>query len=95
MVVYGKRIMKNSRLRVMDAFEHRAPDRTPLFELFQPYHPIHWDICSRNLATDQALSWDAQADGVKWEKIIEDESQAKVKMAEFFGLDIIHICQMF
>ena len=83
--------MKGSRLRVMDAFEHRTPDRTPLFELFQPYHPIHWDICGRNLATDQRFSWDAQADGVALEEIIEDEAQARVKMAEYFGLDMIHV----
>jgi len=75
----------------MNAFEHRTPDRTPLFEIFQPYHPIHWDICGHNLATDQRLSWDAQADGVAWEKIVEDEAQAKVEMAEYFGLDMIHL----
>lgn len=48
--------MQDSRTRVMQAFAHRAPDRTPLFEMFWRCHPIHCDICGRNIATDEAMA---------------------------------------
>jgi len=37
------------------ALSHRPTERTPLFEIFQPYHPIHWKICGRTVATDMAM----------------------------------------
>lgn len=39
--------MSGSRERVKRAFAHEPPDRTPLFEIFCPGHPIYWDICGR------------------------------------------------
>ena len=36
--------MAASIQRIEDAFAHRAPDRTPLFEIYSPFHPIYWDI---------------------------------------------------
>ena len=35
--------MSARRERVMKAFAHEESDRTPLFEIFQPFHPIHCD----------------------------------------------------
>jgi hypothetical protein len=77
------------RTRVDDAFAHRSVDRTPLFELFWPYHPIYWDICGRTVATDMAMAWDARADGIAWEEEVEALARADVQMAEFFELDMM------
>ena len=46
-----------SRQRVLDAFAHRAPDRTPLFETFWTHHPVHWSVCGRTPATDDEMAW--------------------------------------
>jgi len=83
--------MSASQERVARAFDHLVPDRTPLFEMFWPCHPIHWDICGRDLATDAAMHWDASADCAPWEEFVEQEAQAKFKMARFFGLDVVHV----
>jgi len=83
--------MSGSRERVAKAFAHEAPDRTPLFEVFWPYHPIYWDICGRNPATDEALRWDAQAEGISAEELLELEAQTKLKMWKFFGLDAVMV----
>lgn len=81
--------MSGSADRVRRAFVHQAPDRTPLFEIFQTFHPIHWDICGRNIATDEALYWDALAEGVAWEELIEAQAQAFFTICKYFGLDIV------
>jgi Uroporphyrinogen decarboxylase (URO-D) len=83
--------MGPKRQRVLDAFAHTETDRTPLFELFQPYHPIHWEICGRGLMTDHAYTWDAMAEGVSFEELVEAEAQAKIKMAQHFDLDMMHV----
>ncbi len=83
--------MKGSAERVAKAFAHQAPDRTPLFEMFQQYHPIHWDICGRTVATDEALCWDALADGISWEELTEQDARAFFAIARYFELDIVHI----
>lgn len=77
--------------RVAGAFAHRVPDRTPLFEIFQPYHPIYWDICGRTVATDAALAWDAKADGIAWDELVEAEAQAQFQICKFFGLDMVRL----
>ena len=82
--------MAGSRRRVMEAFAHRVPDRTPLFEIFQPGHPIHWDICGRTIATDMAMQWDAYAQAVSPEEMIEAKAEAVFNINRFFGLDMIH-----
>jgi len=83
--------MPGSVERVRRAFAHQAPDRTPLFEIFQPYHPIHWQICGRTVGTDQALCWDAMAEGIAWAELIEAEAQAAFRIARFFGLDMVRL----
>ena len=83
--------MEGCRERVYNAFAHQPPDRTPLFGIFTPHHPLHWDICGHNIATDAAMCWDAMAEGVSWEELVEAEAQARFKMARFFGVDIVHI----
>jgi hypothetical protein len=77
--------------RVQKAFAFQPPDRTPLFEIFQPYHPIHWPICGRNIATDAALAWDALAEGVTSEELVEAHAQAEFKVCKHFGLDMVRL----
>ena len=77
--------------RVRKAFAHEAPDRTPLLELFQPCHPIHWAICGRNVATDMAMAWDAMADGIAYEELLDAEVRAQYAVRKFFGLDIVRL----
>lgn len=83
--------MSNRRERVMKAFRHESPDRTPLFEIFQPFHPIHWDICGRNIATDQALCWDALAGGIPREELVEEQAKAQFRICKHFGLDMVRL----
>ena len=83
--------MPGSRERVMKAFRHEAPDRTPLFEIFQPFHPIHWDICGRNAATDQAMCWDALAEGVSRDELAEEQAKAQFAVCRHFGLDMVRL----
>ena len=66
--------MSTPTQRIEDAFAHRATDRTPLFEIYSPFHPIYWDICGRTPATDAGLYWDALADGIEWEELLYAES---------------------
>ena len=69
--------MKDSIRRVKNAFRHKAPDRTPIFEIFQPFHPIYWDIYGRTVATDMTMNWDAKAEGISWEELIAEEGTYK------------------
>lgn len=78
--------MSNTRERVMKAFRHEAPDRTPLFEIFQPFQPRHWNICGRNIATDQAMCRDALADGLPREELAEEQAKAQFRICKHFGL---------
>ncbi len=83
--------MGDSTHRVSLALAHQRPDRTPLFEIFQPYHPIHWDICGRNIATDMAMAWDAMAEGVDWRELLEAHIHAEYEIARYFGLDMVRL----
>lgn len=83
--------MSGSVERVRSAFGHQKPDRTPLFEIFAPYHPVHWGICGRTVGTDEAMCWDAKADGIAWGELVEAEAQAAFRIARFFGLDMVRL----
>ena len=83
--------MAGSAKRVKQALAHKRPDRTPLFEIFQAYHPIHWEICGRNLATDETMAWDAMADGVAWEELLQAHIQAHFAVCQYFGLDMVRM----
>ncbi len=83
--------MSVQRKRVFKAFSHEAPDRTPLFEIFQPFHPIHWSICGRNIATDQAMCWDAMSGGVSWAELVEEQAKAQFNICRYFGLDMVRL----
>jgi len=85
------RLLSPSEQRVDKAFRHEKPDRTPLFEIFQPYHPIHWDIAGRNVGTDNAMCWDAMADSIAWEELLEAHAQAAFKVNKFFGVDMVRL----
>lgn len=81
--------MSGCSRRIFQAFAHKEPDRTPLFEIFQPYQPIHWRVCGRTVATDQAMCWDAMAEGISCEELVEEEIKAHFAMGKYFGLDMI------
>lgn len=83
--------MYNSTERVTKAFSFRKPDRTPLFEIFQPYHPIHWRICGRTTATDMALAWDAMSDGIDGNELLQADIRVQFEIARFFGLDMVRL----
>jgi hypothetical protein len=83
--------MSGSTERVRKAFAHEQPDRTPLFEIFCKFHPIHWDITGRNVATDAIMYWDALAAGIDWDELIEAEAQAIFKINSYFGLDMVRV----
>ncbi len=83
--------MKVREERVLKALSHLRPDRTPLFEIFQPYQPIHWDICGRTIATDAAKAWDAMAEGVPKEEFVEASAQAQFRICRFFELDMVRL----
>ena len=83
--------MSDSKQRVFAAFDHQAPDRTPLFEIFQGFHPIHWNICGRTVATDAVMCWDAMADGIDWMELAEATAQAQFEICKFFGLDMVRL----
>lgn len=82
--------MSGSSERIAAAFAHQRPDRTPLFEIFQKYHPIFWPICGRTIATDAAMAWDARADGVGWQELLVAETKAYLDICRYFDLDMIH-----
>ncbi len=83
--------MSRHHSRALQALSHQRPDRTPLFELFVPYHPIHWAICGRNIATDNAMAWDAMADGIKPDELLQAEIEAEYAIRRFFGLDMVRL----
>ena len=81
--------MAGSRERVLKAFAHEEPDRTPLFEIFCEFHPLYWDICGRNAATDAVQYWDALADGIAWEELVELQAHAVFDIHKFFQVDAV------
>lgn len=83
--------MSKSGQRVADAFAHRISDRTPLFEIFQPYHPIYWNICGHNIATDMVMAWDACADGVSYEEYLQTYIKSQYQINKYFGLDMVRL----
>ncbi len=83
--------MSDQRERVMKAFAHEVPDRTPLFEIFQPFHPIYWDIAGRNVATDHQMAWHAMADGLPQHEMDEASARAQFAVCKFFELDMVRL----
>lgn len=83
--------MSDRTERIARAFAHQAPDRTPLFEIFSPYHPIYWDICGRNPATDSGMAWDAMADNIDYEERLALDIKAQYEICKFFGVDMVRL----
>ena len=81
--------MSTSRERIADAFAHRAPDRTPLFEIYSPFHPVYWDICGRNPVTDAGMYWDALAEGITREELLDAHVDAQYRINRYFELDMV------
>jgi hypothetical protein len=83
--------MNEKLKRITGAFAHKENDRTPLFELFWPFHPIYWDICGQTVGTNQAMRWNALADGISPEELIKADAEAIFKMAKYFELDMLRV----
>ena len=83
--------MSEKQKRIAAAFAHKENDRTPLFELFWPFHPIYWNICGQNVGTNQAMRWNALAEGISIEELIKADAEAIFKMAKFFELDMLRV----
>ncbi|MDP6776986.1 MAG: uroporphyrinogen decarboxylase family protein [Candidatus Latescibacteria bacterium] len=81
--------MSPSKKRIADAFAYRAPDRTPLFEIYSPFHPVYWDICGRNPATDAGMYWDALAEGITREELLDLHVDAQYEINRYFELDMV------
>ena len=77
--------------RIDDAFAFRAPDRTPLFEIYSPFHPIYWDICGRTPATDAGLYWDALAEGITSAELLELSVDAQYRINRYFEVDMVRL----
>lgn len=83
--------MANSAQRVFDAFAHRTPDRTPLFEHFWEWQSIYWDAVGHTPGSDEAMYYDALADGIAWEELTEYRAKALYAVSRMFELDLIHM----
>ncbi|MFA6109744.1 MAG: uroporphyrinogen decarboxylase family protein [Candidatus Latescibacterota bacterium] len=77
--------------RVHCALAHQRPDRTPLFEIFSPYHPIHWEICGRNPATDNGLAWDALAEGIGYDELLHLNIKAQYEICRYYHVDMVRL----
>ncbi|MDA0338100.1 MAG: hypothetical protein O2782_23260, partial [bacterium] len=66
-----------------------APDRTPLFEIYSPFHPIYWDMCGRTPATDAGLYWDALAEGITSAELLELCVDAQYTINRYFEVDMV------
>ena len=83
--------MSTGTERINLAFTHKVPDRTPLFEIFQPFQPIHWAVCGKTVATHQASCWDAMSEGISWEELVEASAKAQFAICKFFSLDMVRL----
>lgn len=81
--------MSGSIQRIEDAFAFRAPDRTPLFEIYSPFHPIYWDICGRTPATEARLYWDALAEGINSDELLDLCVDAQYLINRYFEVDMV------
>jgi len=83
--------MSASTERVARALAHQPPDRTPLFEIYSPWHPVYWEICGRTIATDAAMAWDAMAEGVSYEEQLRATVEAQFLVNRFFQVDMVRL----
>ena len=81
--------MSTPSQRIADAFAFREPDRTPLFEIYSPFHPIYWDMCGATPATDAGLYWDALAEGITSEELLELSVDAQYRINHYFEVDMV------
>jgi len=81
-----------SRQRVVAAFEHTGPDRTPLWEKLIK-SPAADELLGRPCA---ASNWDYQmerlADG-DWEGLVRQQARDEVELCELLGFDLIRLYQ--
>ncbi|MHB9025339.1 MAG: uroporphyrinogen decarboxylase family protein [Armatimonadota bacterium] len=83
--------MPGSTERVMKAFAHQAPDRTPLFEIYCKFHPVYWRIHGRTVATDAAMYWDALAEGITRDELLEADVKAVFDVNKYFQVDMVRL----
>ena len=77
------------RARVLKAFRHEEPDRTPIFErLIKP--PTDAVVLGRESATsflERLRTWEAEG----WEALMERQAQDMVEMVKRLGFDMIRL----
>ena len=79
----------NSRERIQAAFEHRQPDRTPIFEyVLQP--PVADAILGRPYAIDER--WDPLVREIGWEAAVRQQAEDIADLALKLGHDMAYVC---
>jgi len=77
-----------SRERITAAFEHREPDRTPVFE-YVLLSPIADALLGHPSATDPA-HWDGMLNALGWEGAVRRMATDHVVLAERLGHDMVY-----
>jgi uroporphyrinogen decarboxylase len=78
----------NSRERVEAAFDHRTPDRTPVFE-YVLLSPLADQILGRTYGGDPA-HWDGLVAELGWEQAVGRNAADRVELAVILGHDMIY-----
>ena len=79
--------MTSSRNRINDAFSHKAPDRTPVFEYVLNSDEITKCVLERSASF---LHWEECVKEKGWEKALEQYACDRLDIAEFFGHDMLY-----
>lgn len=77
-----------SRERVAAAFEHREPDRTPVFE-YVLLSPLADHFLGRPCA-DDPTHWSAAVEALGWERAVRQAARDRVELAQRLGHDLIY-----
>ena len=77
-----------SRQRILDALEHRVPDRTPVFE-YVLLSPIADTFLGRPYAGDP-VNWQAAVDELGWEGAVRQNARDRIELARVLGHDMIY-----
>ncbi|MBI2195076.1 MAG: hypothetical protein HYU36_24095 [Planctomycetes bacterium] len=78
------------RDRVLSAFRHETPDRTPLFEKLIKLPTANRILGRRHAGVDPEYRMERLADG-DWEGLVEDEARDIIEVAELCGFDMIRL----
>lgn len=79
--------MTNNRKRINDAFAHREPDRTPVFEYVINSNEITKRILKRPASF---LNWEECVKEKGWEKALKQYACDRIDIAVFLGHDMLY-----